>query len=147
MYCLALVYYNLKEELAGIRPLPKFICIKLVVFFSFWQSVGIALLVRLKVIKENPLWTDYNADDVSKGLQDFIICIEMFFAAVGHHYYFSHEEYKVEEKPDLSCCQKIKSLLDVSDVGGDMYHHIRDVGGVVVKPVTVTANVVARPFR
>ena len=42
MYCLIQFYYQLKEDLAPYKPLLKIICIKLVIFFSFWQSVSSA---------------------------------------------------------------------------------------------------------
>lgn len=32
------------------RPLPKFLCVKAIIFFSFWQSVVVALLVFAGVI-------------------------------------------------------------------------------------------------
>jgi len=39
LYCLALFYKELHQELKPLRPLGKFAVVKAVVFFSWWQSV------------------------------------------------------------------------------------------------------------
>lgn len=39
MYCLIAFYLNLKDALAANKPFFKLLCIKLVIFFSFWQMV------------------------------------------------------------------------------------------------------------
>jgi organic solute transporter Ostalpha len=39
LYGLILFYDLTKDELAGRRPLAKFLSIKLIVFFTFYQSV------------------------------------------------------------------------------------------------------------
>lgn len=36
MYCLLLFYRTLKEELSPLKPVGKFLCVKMVVFASFW---------------------------------------------------------------------------------------------------------------
>lgn len=46
MYCLIQFYVQLKEDLATHSPFMKILCIKLVIFFSFWQSVSSLSLVR-----------------------------------------------------------------------------------------------------
>jgi len=39
MYCLIQFYLQIKEDIAEYKPFLKICCIKLVIFFSFWQSV------------------------------------------------------------------------------------------------------------
>ena len=39
MYCLIQFYVQLKDDLADYKPFMKILCIKLVIFFSFWQAV------------------------------------------------------------------------------------------------------------
>lgn len=137
LYCLVLVYYELHDELERVKPFGKFMSVKLIVFFSFWQSVAVALAVHFGVIKENPAWTEYTLEDVSTGLQDFMICIEMFLAAIAHKWVFSYKEYVNDETREQSCYEYVTNciyMFDVSDVGEDAVHHVGDViqGGVRV---------------
>lgn len=48
---LATFYTTLKKKLAPFEPVGKFLCIKFVIFFAFWQSVIIAILVRADIIQ------------------------------------------------------------------------------------------------
>lgn len=40
MYCLIQFYVELKNEISEHKPLLKIAAIKLVIFLSFWQTVG-----------------------------------------------------------------------------------------------------------
>lgn len=127
MYCLLLFYKVLKEELSPIQPVGKFLCVKLVVFVSFWQAVLIALLVKVGVISEKRTWEWQSAEAVATGLQDFIICIEMFFAAIAHHYTFSYKPY-VHEAEEGPCFDSFLAMWDVSDIREDISEQVRRVG-------------------
>lgn len=49
---LATFYTTLKKKLAPYEPVGKFLCIKFVIFFAFWQSVVIAIFVRAGIIHD-----------------------------------------------------------------------------------------------
>ncbi|KAL5768484.1 hypothetical protein ACOSP7_015032 [Xanthoceras sorbifolium] len=86
LYCLVKFYNVTHERLEPIKPLAKFISFKAIVFATWWQGVGIAILYALGVLpKEQKLKT---------GLQDFLICIEMAIAAAAHLFVFSVEPYR-----------------------------------------------------
>nr|XP_013807014.1 PREDICTED: transmembrane protein 184C [Apteryx mantelli mantelli] len=131
MYCLVLFYKVLREELNPIQPVGKFLCVKMVVFVSFWQAVLIALLVKIGVISEKHTWEWQSVEAVATGLQDFIICVEMFLAAIAHHYSFSYKPY-VQEAEEGSCFDSFLAMWDISDIRADISEQVRNVGRTVL---------------
>mmetsp|Transcript_16214 Transcript_16214/g.46718 ORF Transcript_16214/g.46718 Transcript_16214/m.46718 type:complete len:334 (+) Transcript_16214:664-1665(+) len=99
LYCLVMLYHASSEELRQPRnwhPLGKFLCVKGVVFFTWWQSVGIFFLRSHGIIGDlGPNWA---ADDVANALQDYLVCVEMFFFAIAHSFTFTHKEYMPTEE-------------------------------------------------
>lgn len=71
--------------------MPKFLCVKGILFFSFWQATGVSLLVSLGIIKKLGPYTD--KEHISLGLTDTLICLEMPFFAIAHLAAFSHNDY------------------------------------------------------
>ena len=65
MYCLILYYHSLEKELHGLGPFPKLLCIKAVVFFTFWQSMIIEGLCYADFIVATP---DYTQEEVADGI-------------------------------------------------------------------------------
>lgn len=65
-------FYNVTHErLKPIKPLAKFISFKAIVFATWWQGLGLALLSSLGVLPQE--------GRVETELQDFLICIEVSF--------------------------------------------------------------------
>ena len=94
LYCLVLFYHATHNELAAIRPVGKFLSVKSLVFFTWWQSVMIAYLLSIGMIPNYSMsQQDWTPEDVAKGLQDYLICIEMFLIAIVHSFVFPHSEY------------------------------------------------------
>ncbi|KAK1945692.1 Transmembrane protein 184 [Phytophthora citrophthora] len=89
-YYLVLFYLALRAQLAPYNPVPKFLCIKAVLFLSFWQSVVLAFLSRFQIIHELGSWS---VENVTTGIQNLLICFEMFFVALAHHKAFPYQPY------------------------------------------------------
>ena len=93
LYCLVKFYHATHDNLArpvNWKPLGKFMCIKGVVFFTWWQGVGIAVLKSYDLIGDIGKW---DVNDVANGVQDYLICVEMFCFAIAHSFTFTHKEY------------------------------------------------------
>ncbi|CAL9046164.1 unnamed protein product [Musa banksii] len=84
LYALALFYVACKDLLRPFNPVPKFIIIKSVVFLTYWQGVLVFLAAKSRFIR--------NAEEAAD-LQNFVLCVEMLAAAVGHFYAFPYKEY------------------------------------------------------
>ena len=139
LYCLVLLYKATCHELAPIRPLPKFIAIKAVVFFSFWQSLAIQIAADVGLIRPAELST-YDTDDVAAGLNNFILCLEMFAAAIGHAYAFPPRDYMDPSRPPPGFLNNVRVMFDVRDV-------VDDVGGVIEDTLHETQGNIHRATR
>ncbi|XAR49209.1 hypothetical protein NMG60_11032323 [Bertholletia excelsa] len=84
LYALALFYVACRDLLKPFNPVPKFIIIKSVVFLTYWQGVLVFLAAKSGFIKDTEEAAEF---------QNFIICVEMLIAAVGHLYAFPYKEY------------------------------------------------------
>uniref|UniRef100_A0A2C9JV03 Transmembrane protein 184C n=1 Tax=Biomphalaria glabrata TaxID=6526 RepID=A0A2C9JV03_BIOGL len=145
MYCLVMFYRAFRQELKPLKPVPKFLCVKAVVFLSFWQGLLIAALAKLNVIPSNGTWVFYdNIKEVSTGIQDFLICIEMFLAAVAHYFSFSHKPFVNPAAEQQNCCDSFLSMWDVRDVTGDVAEHARFLGRGMQKTLNLGKRLVAR---
>lgn len=114
LYALVLFYVACKDLLCPFKPVPKFIIIKSVVFLTYWQGVLVFLAAKMGLIK--------NSDDAAD-VQNFVICVEMAMAAVGHIYAFPSDEY-TEAKKGFSggLADNLTHAFNVKDVYYDTVH-------------------------
>ncbi|KAG5549180.1 hypothetical protein RHGRI_014523 [Rhododendron griersonianum] len=160
LYCLVQFYNVTHERLKPIKPLAKFISFKAIVFATWWQGVGIALLCTIGILpKEEKFQT---------GLQDFLICIEMAVAAVAHVFVFSAQPYQllpVSEYGKVTTQEKLtlvagnkerptileKTETEIEAPGTSVKESIQDIdvegGQHVVKDVVLTINQAMEPVE
>ncbi|GJN32392.1 hypothetical protein PR202_gb20899 [Eleusine coracana subsp. coracana] len=106
LYALVLFYHLFAKELAPHKPLAKFLCIKGIVFFSFWQNSGfdslgaityflqgIALdvLTSAGIIQSHHFWLD--VEHIQEAIQNVLVIIEMVVFSVIQQYAYHVAPY------------------------------------------------------
>ncbi|KAF1927384.1 DUF300-domain-containing protein [Didymella exigua CBS 183.55] len=99
MYCVIQFYIQLKEDLAPHRPFLKVLCIKLVIFFCFWQSWIISLLTA----EGGPLkaTAQIAGPDLRIGIPSMLTCVEMAIFALLHVFAFPWKPYDLKYQSPL----------------------------------------------
>mmetsp|Transcript_14729 Transcript_14729/g.22319 ORF Transcript_14729/g.22319 Transcript_14729/m.22319 type:complete len:547 (+) Transcript_14729:140-1780(+) len=85
-------YHVVKNDLNWINPFAKFLCIKGIVFLTFWQGILISFIAN--TVYNQTEVEGFNALEWSKQAQSFLICLEMFLFAIGHCFVFPTDEWE-----------------------------------------------------
>ena len=91
LYSLAMFWVCMAEDLRPFRPMPKFLCIKLIIFASYWQGFFLSILQFAGAIPNDV--QGYTPDNLAAAIQDALICLEMPIFAISHWYAFSWHDY------------------------------------------------------
>lgn len=91
LYSLALFWVCLHDDLLPFRPVPKFLCVKLIIFASYWQGFFLSILQWLGALGNGV--AGYTPDNLAAAIQDSLLCFEMPFFAIAHWYAFSWHDY------------------------------------------------------
>jgi len=119
LYGLILFYVLTKEELVGRRPLAKFMCIKLIVFFTYYQGFVFDLLQKKGGIKGNEYWT---ASNIVDGLNALATTIEMVFFAGLMMWAYRASEYKDEAQgPKRGFFKAIWDSINYADFAREIF--------------------------
>ncbi|KOS17487.1 Transmembrane protein 184 -like protein [Escovopsis weberi] len=91
LYSLGLFWVCMHRDLTPFRPVPKFLCVKLIIFASYWQGFFLSILVWLGAIPDDV--QGYTRDNLAAAIQDALICVEMPIFAIAHWYAFSWHDF------------------------------------------------------
>ena len=112
------------------NPVIKFFTVKSVIFLTFWQGVLLALLEKAKVIEAFEGSSNLSAGTVAAGWQNFLICIEMFFASIALRFAFPHNVYLNSIRSSngrvvtmQSISSNLKETMNPKDIMNDAIHN------------------------
>lgn len=109
-YGLLSFYHGTEKDLAWCDPWPKFLCIKGVVFMTFWQGL----------VLQGMASAGFVLDRQATQLQNLLICIEMLLASLAHFYIFPYYEWEEGYKREKEKSVLIRDTLALRDFVTDM---------------------------
>jgi len=132
IYCLVMFYHSLShleedtragQNFKSFNAFSKFCAIKGVVFFIFWQGLALNILVFYDVIKRSD---EFTKQEISSGIQDCLVSIEMLGFAIAHCFVFNQKDFETEgriSKP-RSLASSVVSGFDVRDIAKDINSYV-----------------------
>jgi hypothetical protein len=136
LYGLFLFYFATKTMLKPYQPVMKFLTIKSVIFLTYWQGVLLSVFEVIGIIQAVNTDTSakLSAGSVAAGWQNFLICIEMFFAAIALRLAFPHTVYLNSTSSSSGSAQNnvvtmqsisnnLKETMNPKDIMNDAIHN------------------------
>lgn len=111
MFMVIQFYLQLKTDLAEHKPFLKVLSIKLVIFFSFWQTIVISFLSSDSGPLKPTKTLAYT--DIKIGIPSVLLCIEMAFFSVLHIFAYPWKPYSVKSLDPMAA-----DIADRSDYKG-----------------------------
>lgn len=115
LYYLALLYTITKDVLDS-SVLYKFLCIKSLIFFSFWQSCVFGVLIRCGVFGQGEEAALYSIKT-----QNLILCVELAIASYYFWKSFGIKEFTIKQKREYSVIKSVGEVLNVKDIITDAH--------------------------
>lgn len=127
LYSLAMFWKCLYNQLNAFNPWRKFLCVKLIIFASYWQGLIVGMLTWLGVFNENTGVGDGNlsileqAGNLGIQIQNGLLCFEMIFFALLHWNSFPYTDFTVDKFPDAARMNTWVALKDFINIGDLIY--------------------------
>lgn len=126
LYGLILFYQATKDLLSPYEPVLKFLCVKSIIFMSFWQGVLLAMMEKVGMLSRP--YADDAPGAVAASYQNFMICIEMLFASIALRYAFPYQIYSYGDTYGRSVTMQsisssLKETINPRDIMTDAIHN------------------------
>jgi uncharacterized membrane protein YgcG len=127
LYYLVLFETETEKELRYCQAGLKFLCIKAIIFFAFWQSASLSMLINMGVFYVGGAEEEKEINTMA--VQNGLICLELLPVAFMHHFAFSREKLEREmaaepvfdlETHDVSARQSIGDAMRFQGVLSDL---------------------------
>ncbi|TID14459.1 hypothetical protein CANINC_004747 [Pichia inconspicua] len=129
LYSLAMFWKCLYTELAPFNPWRKFLCVKLIIFASYWQGLTVGLLTWLGVFK-NPekvlgaIMVTNKHSNLGTQIQNGLLSAEMIFFAILHWNSFPYTDFVSNKIPDGARMKTSYAMKDWIFIG-DLLHDLK----------------------
>ncbi|CAK7909475.1 hypothetical protein CAAN1_24S01112 [[Candida] anglica] len=119
LYCLAIFWKILWTDLKPFEPVGKFLCVKLIIFASYWQGILLAIFNMCGWLPQGN--EDGSNTNIGTSIQNALLCVELIFFAIGHWYSFSYVPFTISHIPNgrLQFWYALKDVLGVKDLVHD----------------------------
>lgn len=127
LYYLVLFDIEVEKELRYCKPTAKFVCIKSIIFFAFWQSVALNMLIAWGFV-----YTGEDAEEqelVGSAFQNLLICYELLPVSFLHHMAFNRDRlddemsaqpvFSADAKKNTNMAKNFDEALSLEDVIND----------------------------
>lgn len=117
LYCLAIFWKILWNDLKPFNPVGKFLCVKLIIFASYWQGVLLTILNYFHVLPGSDDTSKSNSN-IGTSIQNALLCVELIGFAIGHWISFSYYPFTISQIPNsrLSFYYALRDMFGVKDL-------------------------------
>lgn len=118
LYCLAIFWKILWVDLKPFNPMGKFLCVKLIIFASYWQGVILAILNIMGVLPGNSSQDENGAPNIGVSIQNALLCVELIAFAWGHWFSFSYRPFTISRMPTgrLQFYYALRDMFGIKDL-------------------------------
>lgn len=103
-------FHGAERDLEWCNPWPKFLCIKGVVFATFWQYIALQAMSAYGLVDER----------TAAQCQNLLICVEMLIASIAHLYIFPHQEWAPNYRKERQRSLMLRDTMALGDFMRDM---------------------------